>query len=277
MSQMDLDTRWLLWKESLSGEDSNSIFNQISMMVWDTAVYRLILKSRETQIKEHQRLPGLNVRFHMLIDRNYFEVQAMGIRRLIDRFPLDGMKGVYSLGGLIKDIEEYQQLLTREKYLGFHSDQDLFEEFGFDEANQRFDKLSGKNANERNKDDLIIDSMFTKANEIIVSCKKIHDYVDKFIAHSATPQSRELINADEIKITLGQVWSAHKNLYCLAQFILGSLYGAGFSALPWENPSMFETENIPVIGTDTISEYKEIWEEYRKETNGWQLEEFELA
>lgn len=106
-----LEEAWDRWKNCLSDfKDGNSIFNQIITMVWDRAIYRIILRGRELRWEEDAEKPQINTELHNFIDRNYFQTQCATVRRLVDntkRSIIHGDQGVYSLGALVKDIEKH--------------------------------------------------------------------------------------------------------------------------------------------------------------------------
>ena len=86
-----LEETWDLWKNCLSDfDDGNSIFKQITTMVWDTAIYRIILKGREIRWEENAEKPQINGQFHNFIDRNYFQSQCATVRRLVDKSTMRG-------------------------------------------------------------------------------------------------------------------------------------------------------------------------------------------
>jgi hypothetical protein len=87
-------------------------------MIWDTAIFRLIVEGREIQTNKNPDEPAINGALHSFIDRNYFYSQSAFIRRLTDKSSgLTGKKAVYSLRALIDDIHNYRIELTRESFL----------------------------------------------------------------------------------------------------------------------------------------------------------------
>jgi len=72
----DLSNSWKLWQECLFEDDNNSVFSQISNMVWDAAIFHLILESWQIQNRKHIGLPGLNNRLQMFINWNFFAAQC---------------------------------------------------------------------------------------------------------------------------------------------------------------------------------------------------------
>ena len=118
VEKLPLDQAWKNWDACLNGDDPNSIFQQITIMIWDTSIFRIILAARQSQLRKNPQEPEINDALHSFIDRNYFQSQSVCVRRLIDTSSgITGEKGIFSLGALIKDIKDYRQELTREKYL----------------------------------------------------------------------------------------------------------------------------------------------------------------
>jgi hypothetical protein len=46
---ISIEKAWAIWCDCLKGDDENSIFQQISLMVWDTAIFRFVLESRQSR------------------------------------------------------------------------------------------------------------------------------------------------------------------------------------------------------------------------------------
>ena len=116
--KLSLEQAWKNWSDCLNGDDPNSIFQQISTMIWDTAIFHIIIESRQSQIKKNPQEPEINGALHSFIDRNYFQSQSAFIRRLADNsYGLTGKRGVYSLVALINDVFCYRNELTREMFL----------------------------------------------------------------------------------------------------------------------------------------------------------------
>jgi hypothetical protein len=278
-----LQNCWKTWRDCLAGQDPHNVFDQISGMVWETAIYHFILASRTSQLRKYKSLPGFHYHMNRFIDRNYFSVQVAGIRRLTDKYPLRGKKGVFSLRALINDIHEKRNELTRRSFLSlqklpyeYQSNSSQTFEISWDDvwdAHRRFDHLSGRKPQTRTPNDLISERIFTKLEEILDTCREIVTYVDKNIAHAATPESRQFENADEIRLTNKQIWNAHKNIFKVTMFLSGCLYGHGLVPLAWEPPDLFETSNIPVI--DIGLDFESIFRNYREETEIWRLNDAE--
>ena len=129
--------------------------------------------------------PPLNQMMFNLVSEGYWSSLLLGTRRLLDKAPINGPKGVYSIRSVVRDVKESQSWLTRridvEKVLGAQYDLDRLQEqhdrlvatadgpvWGSRElrkseaAHRYFDVLSGVSASERNSSDLISDTAFEK-------------------------------------------------------------------------------------------------------------------
>jgi hypothetical protein len=299
---VSIENAWVIWSDCLKGDDENSIFQQISLMVWDTAIFRFILESRQSQIKKNPDNPPINVSFHSFLDRNYFQAQAASIRRLADRsrYGLMGNKGIYSLYSLIDDISKRRTELTRESFLklrripydytklqqgekefiaqqikennsAFWIPPELDWEVSA-EAHATFDRLCGVQAQNRNQQDIISEKIFSRLKDRLDLCSDITNYVDKYVAHSATPQSRILENVDSAKITVKHIWDAHQTIYEVAEFLSFVLYSEGHVPLAWKSPTLFDNWEAPLLEGEDINRLETVYKEYGEETTRWQLE-----
>ena len=102
-------------------------------------------------------------------------------------------------------------------------------------------------------------------------CEALYEYVNKFLAHSATPESRARVNADEIKITLGSILDAHKIICETAAFIgmkiLNRSFG-GFLAIPQFD--QFKHFEKPWATGETVNKLRKFWGDCGKKTRQWE-------
>lgn len=294
---ISLNQAWKGWIDCLKGDDINSIFQQITLMIWDTAIFRCIIECRQAQIDKNPDKPAINGAFHSFIDRNYFRSQVSNIRRLVDKSSqLTGQKGVYSIHSLINDINNRRNDLTREAFFSlrnmsydFASMQKKEREFikkqsagrGFvavpseldsgsiAETHLTFDRLSGKTQNNRQPSDVISERVFIRLTERLNSCRDITKHVDKFVAHSATPESRAILKTDELRITFNQLWEAQRIIFEITDFLSIILFSEGHMALAIENPNFFQYWETPLIEATDIGRIRNAFEKYRKETEKW--------
>lgn len=284
----------------LKGDDQNSIFRQITTMIWDTAIFRVIMEGRKAKIQQNAEKPEFNSALHNFIDRNYFQAQSATIRRLVDTsFDLTGERGVYSLGALIEDIRKYRSELNRKiffdlrimpydyakiqekeiEFLRKHRNgkwnqipQDLYWE-PIAETHRIFDRLSGVKPDQRSPSDLIDAQVLDRLIERLDECEHITSYVDKFVAHSATPESR--INLSETGIRLSQIWDAQQILFEVANFLRYVLFFETQIPLMIENASFFQFWDKGLFEEDEEFLVRDTLKDYRTETEKWSTSSIE--
>lgn len=298
---MPLTQAWELWQLCLKGNDENSIFQQIYRMVWDAAIFRLILKSRQITATENPENPPINGHLHSFIDRCFFYSQAASIRRVIDpRSGLVGVRGVYSLGALINDISNRRSDLTRELFFqlrllpyDYSKIQDAEREFvlqqvsksdeGFmvppeydweliKDAHVTFDRLSNTNPQDRKPSDIIHERVLPLLLKRVESCIAIARHVDKYVAHSATPESRFSENVKDKQITFKHIWDAHQAIYEVAEFLSSALFSESHVPLAWESPFLYQYWDSPLLDHNQIPMLQETFMDFRKETDCWRLD-----
>lgn len=299
---MPIEKAWEIWIDCLKGNDENSIFKQITIMIWDTAIFRFILESRQIQVGRNPNNPPLNASFHSFIDRNYFQAQVAFIRRLADksRYGLTGRKGIYSLYSLLDDISKRRTELTREVFIELrHLPYDYTDlqrgekefiaqqakenksafwippKFNWQDSAQAhgtFDRLCGVQIRERTPQDVMSEKVFSKLKDKLDLCSDISNYVDKYVAHSATPESRTKENVDSAKITLKQVWDAHQIIYEVAEFLSMVLFSMGNIPLAWKSPSLLKNWESALVESEDISQLELVYKKYEEETTRWRLE-----
>jgi len=301
-NELPLEQTWHAWHDCLKGKDINSIFQQIYRMVWDAAIFRLVLENRKAILEEQPQNPPLNPYFHMFLDRCFFQAQAVSIRRLADKskYGLRGKKGIYSLYSLIDDMKSRRLELTRTKffqlrnlpydYSGLREKERAYitEQFSktsrgvwipkeYDwgpaaEAHVTFDRVCGKNQQERSPNDIIDEKIFTRLIDRLDTCQIVISYVDKFIAHSATPESRSIESTEGVKVTLKHLWDAHQTLYEIAEYLSVTLYSESNVPLAIEPISLFDHWAVPALDGCDTARLSKAYNEYQKESDRWRLE-----
>ncbi|MDP2159004.1 MAG: hypothetical protein Q8K02_00850 [Flavobacterium sp.] len=288
-----IEEAWKNWIDCLIGDDRNSIFQQINLMIWDTSIFRVIVASRKKLVEKNLEGPEINGALHSFIDRNYFQTQCLYIRRIIDPpYAIRGEKGVFSLGALIKDLKNYRSELNREKflfllgkpydyseiqkkeneYLKTHHNCIVPSEYDWwpiEEAHRFFDRLSGVPRTERSPENVISEHVFSRLEEKLKSCESIFHHVNKYIAHSSTPESRKSINPKESGISFNQIWAAQKIVFEVADFLSTALFSTGHMALPIENHNFYQYWEKPMFESDEIGLVRATYKAYSEETKKW--------
>ncbi len=287
---------WLQW---LSGDDRHAVMKQISGMIWDAAVFRVINEARKHAEPDGQGGIRLNGPMHQLITDGFFSIQATGVRRLLDRQKCTGPREVYSLRRLLDDLERNVAIMTRENMLAaeelpydyeavhrafidhvraqieagetgascYSRDLDSYRPKARHEA---IDRLCDVSEDCRSPGDHVRSEVLMKLKEELAPCEQFKTYVDKFIAHAAAPGSRARVNADEIKIPLKRLWEAHEAMFKVAHFVGIHLLGDSIAQpLPFPQFDQFEHMDRPLIETEKMAKLSETWRQYEDETEQW--------
>jgi hypothetical protein len=282
------------WENMLLGDDRHSIRNQIYEMMWDSAVFQCINESRKYALKDDKGNDKRNEMLHSFINQCFFKTQLLSIRRLTDRDTGKVRRNksytVYSLYNLIEDMKKNSALFTRENILAIHGLPYDYEEAlaeyknsidhtkpyfvpqeiaHSEDIHRRIDSIAGIAVEKRSPDDLIplntLKQFEIRLNDIEGLCK----YVDKYIAHSATLESRRNV-PEEIEGALGKVLNAHKVICETASYIGSKLLFCGFGVfLATPQFDQFEYLDEPIASQETIEKLRDLWKKYRRETEQW--------
>ena len=138
-----------------------------------------------------------------------------------------------------------------------------------EEKHQIVDRLSQTTSKNRNPQDTIVDTVFDCLKDKLDGCQSISNYVNKFVAHSATPESRCTIDDFQFQISLRDIWGAHKIIYEVANFLSGILFSVDHMVLPVEGPNFFDFWDEPIIPTEGFDRIHDVLIEYGRETEAW--------
>jgi len=298
------------WESMLVGKDMHSIRNQICNMIWDCAYFQCINESRRYAARDDKGNIKRNGPLHSFINQSFFKTQLLSIRNLTDkdfnRVQQDRPYTVYSLYNLIEDIKKNGAILTRKNILAVRDLPYDYEEvmeclrqntpkikkgnvqiqiWGgrnineiecSEDIHRRIDSIVGIKPDKRNPDDLVLnDDSFKCFDDWLKSSRELYVYVNKYIAHSSTPESRRGVS-DEIEEALRKIFNAHKIICEMASFIGNKILFCGFGeVLPisqygqFDQFDLFEYLDEPIASKETIEKLREFWEKYRRETEQW--------
>jgi len=287
------------WLEVLSGEDRHSISRQLTDMIWDAASFRMVNEARRLAPPDSKGGVQLNWMMHSLMDRGFFASQILAIRRLTDSYSLEGPKGVYSLSGLLKDMQAQRHLLTRaavfaaeglaydyepirRRWRAYADERRSGSETAWatpadldwhkhERRHEAVDMLTGVRPEARRPEDVIQEAVLVNlASKVARASKEIVTYAKKFIAHAATPESRAIVNADDAVLTLNHLWEAHKHLCQVAKFLAIEVLGdscPGLLRIPLFN--QFRHMDKPLIDSSRLGELRELWKQFEEECQSW--------
>lgn len=287
------------WVTCLSGEDRHTIVHQLVRLMWNTATYRIINESRRLAASDGQDGIQQSGLLHVFIDSCFFNSQMSNIRRLCDEYDLVGKRGVFSLIALLRDMKKHCQLLTRRHLLMVENRycdraklvrdrEDWFRQkaaaketsgfvppeldlSGYDNRNTEIDELAGVSAKNRSDQDCVSPEIFDKMeNRVVDACNLISEYVNKFIAHAASPESRQQVQADEAKITLGHLRDAEKVLCQVANFVaIYLLTRTTHMFLATPRYDLFRFIDRPLVTKDGIPSLQKVWDDFANEEQSW--------
>ena len=289
------------WKKCLFGEDRNSVFNQIFRMVWNAAVFKIINEARRIAPADAKGQIEINGMLHHFLDRCFFDSQFLAVRRLTDTaYTLeDSKRGIFSLTALLVDMKANISLMTRANFFAVedleYDPTDIQQrelEYAFEQSksgkgaywssfkgsshdiNSRHDQLDvlcGVSADQRMPTDTVRGEVFDYLlKRIKEASEDVNLHVNKYVAHAATPNSREYSKADDVSITIGHLWDAHKVICQVANFVdVYMLSRAHHSFLPVPQYDHFEHIDKFLVSTEGVEALSKAWHQFQQETDSW--------
>jgi len=228
-----------------------------------------------------------------LVAEGFWSSLLLGTRRLLDRGNIQGIKGVYSIRSVVKDVEVCQPWLNRRVYV----EQVLGAQYDFDRlqqeqqealiaakgrtvwgdpdltkseaAHRHFDSLSGVLPTQRSSSDLISPATFTRIEARLVDLDRIADHVSSHVAHAGNKQSRENKELDNFDIR--DAHAALKKLKEIADLVGVWFANEGGTGLATYLGDQFAGLDHPLIETTALAELEEQWRSLDREIAGWSI------
>jgi hypothetical protein len=289
-----LRNKWLDW---LIIDSFHAIRPQVHDLLWDYAVFISINELRKISQTAARKSVGFNRTVLNLFDSGFVATQSMRIRRLTEHQPEAQTKEVISLRGIIKDLKDNIELITRKNYVtiydrpynyekarkienglinygnGIHVDTMKSEGPLAWEVSERshlkFDKLSCVSITERRANDLIDIDYFNKLQSKLSICDDIIQFSNKFIAHAASQTSRIGLTNRQTKVTLKKLEDIHKSIYQVTNSILNDIFGESMGGLPVPAFPLFENLEKSWATESDIEALEKFWHEYERKVSTW--------
>lgn len=299
-SLLKLRERREAWIRCLDGKDPNSIGSQLRRMIWDAASFRVIDGAQRLATRAQADQPMVNPLWRTLLDRCFFESQALAVRRQLDQSGLNGRRGVFSLRSLINDmrIPEHRRLLTRRNLFAIAGiDMDLEQASEREDSEMRqntsenpdadlvelssctwqierlhglMDDLCEVTAAARSADDVVADTVFTGLLRRLDGVGAFGERVTKWLAHAATPESRACLQDTSLPKIQDELAHAHEILCRCFALIDGCL-------LRWESYrfllrpkfDVLEHMDAPIATAQALPALRRNWREYDDITTTW--------
>jgi len=296
MSDVDvLKSRLPEWKDRLSGSDVHSIGPQIARLLWRSAFYRSLNESRRFLPDGTEGRKRANESLHELIDDGYFIANLTALRRLLDKGSTSGLRGVYSLLGLIRDVRDNVMFITRANVLearGLEYDFEPIRQRAREDAwqgakakgDQAFfispdgwaeseywhrvmDRLCGVEADNRSSCDTPDQNKLEwLLNELEGRGRNVQGWVDKFVAHAASPVSRQTLHLEQQSMSLAKLWLAERVVVRTASFVSHNFVnGTNIGGVPVPQFDQFAHLDGPFIHASALPAMHRAWRQHCNE------------
>ena len=204
------------WKQAFEG-DEQAILPTLVNFTWNYAAYSTVIQIVRQAPEDDDGRKKLNSMVLDLLAGGYWANAILAIRRLVDRGPFNGPRGVNSLWALIQDVKANRENLTREVYVEtiaglpyeYEIIRDRYWEFvkaqppgvvrvprdlWYEPSEQRheeFDWLSGVASDLRSRNDLVRADIFTRLESRLGRLDQVANHATIYFAHAATEASRQ--------------------------------------------------------------------------------------
>ena len=261
------------WIEQLSGGDRNSVSNQLTDLSWDMASYEIVATAVELAPKSADGFVKLNALPIELIQRGFLASFMVYIRRLNDR-----NADANSFRRILLDMKRHGNLFTRENMLAaeeFEYDYEKLERsparFISKLRHEQIDQLAGVSVQDRSPSDCINKDVFENLRgKLDASTKKVADYVNNFLAHSAGPHARGRSLVGSASISYEELRNCHKCFCEVTGFLLGQVFYVGNPPmLAFPQYDQFECIDRPLVSVEDVPKLKEKWRALQDESHTW--------
>lgn len=279
-----LNEKFKEWEKWYS-EDDDSICAQIRDMLLDAAVFFAINEARRYATTDAQGNPQLNELVHGLINRSFLKTQTLSIRRLCEKQDKRNKikRDIISLGRLINEIKENKALLTRKNILSAlelpydyqkainvgrltDNSRKVTEGALSENVHKNIDLLAGVKPAQRQPNDTVLDKVFDQLNKWLCKCEPIVNFVNKTVAHTATPESKGKVPEEDLKVSLAKIRNAHCRIVKIAVYI-GRYFFYKSTDRTIFLPSYadkFEHFEKPWVRQEDIAKLENCWSQYEK-------------
>ncbi|WP_372501608.1 hypothetical protein P7L66_23855 [Tistrella mobilis] len=280
------------WRDAFRDE-TTGIHRTIQDLLWNYAAFRTTVRIVRLSNEKRGSRPPLNQMMFNLVSEGYWSSLLLGTRRLLDKAPINGPKGVYSIRSVVNDVKASQNWLTRriyvEKVLDAQYDLDRLHQEQHDHlvaangrpvwgdpelmksqaAHRHFDVLSGVSPSGRNPSDLISATVLEKIETRLASLDRIAEHVNSHVAHAGNKQSRQDRELGDFDIR-----DAEKTLRQLKE--IADLVGVWFAneggaGLATYLGDQFEGLDHAVVDSADLADLLEQWRLIDREIAEWSI------
>ncbi len=263
------------WGLSINGEDVNSVRNQIYALIYDKAVSLTYV--------ELSKKPNSDLNIPLIQDfsfRHYIQIQCLRLRKITDSRP-----DVYSLKRIVDDMRKHRFVLTRENILNHNGvalnlndavvkekewlkDRELGVPFsrsytdslGYKKrVHEQLDKVCGNQLMDQMKLEI-----FTELDDKLAGVVEISNFVNKLVAHSATPESRKKVSHNDLVVSIVKIDKAMEDITGVYAFLLLFVCGSSTSLVPvgWE-------QDMGELFKGELRSVSKVWDDFDETTKKW--------
>lgn len=289
------------WLYILNGDPDHAIWKQISTMLWNDAIFRMVNESRRLSALADYKSSARNWSIASFMDQGFVAVQTLSIRRLMDKAALKPERQVVSLRRILDDIKAHRELITRENYVSYDGlpyDPEPGERafmksladkgdgvsvqwlpisgpqaWSFSHStHEQFDRLSGVAPDKRSWNDLIANEVFDKIEAMLSESgwQDIAEFGNKFIAHAADAHSRSTLLDGQSGFSLDKLARCHQGICRAAAAIYGPLlWEGGTGLLPVPQFDQFDGLEAGWLMPEDIKGLSEFWGAHVRNVESW--------
>jgi len=286
------DQRIAAWRDAFQDE-TTGIHRTIQDLLWNYAAFRTTVRIVRLANEKGGARPPLNQMIFNVVSEGFWSGLLLGTRRLLDKAPINGPKGVYSIRSVVSDVGASRGWLNRqiyvEKVLNAPYDLDrLLQEqhdslvaakgrpvWGDPElmkseaAHRHFDVLSGVSPSERSPGDLISPTVLAKIEARLADLDRIAEHVSSHVAHAGNKQSRQNKELGDFDIRDAQ--ETLRRLKEVADLVGIWFANEGGAGLATYLGDQFDGLDHAVVDTDDLADLEEQWRLIDREIAGWSI------
>jgi AbiU2 len=287
----------------LKEDEEHSIASQLSELFWHDASFRAFNHARRTNT-ESRKNAAVAPLLASYLDNAYVQGEVLAVSRLTDS-PAEGLdRGVVSLPTVIKFVRDNRACITRETYvcydgLPFDCEAAAAAEhkanphepgvhwvavppsFYSQCAREIFDRLSGKAADRRRRDDQIKPGLLKWLERHLEGddTRKIRLHRNKVLAHPADRASRGGGPAERLGVTLESIDGLHKRLLEIGEVLSWTVLGEPLLGTPIAIPQFDQFEGFDRVFTfpEDLKSLGQLWTEMTRETEDWSRNSLDAA
>ncbi|MDI4665038.1 hypothetical protein K9U40_11955 [Xanthobacter autotrophicus] len=282
------------WRRAFETEE-NAVVPTLSAFAWNYAAFTTVVRVVDHAPVDAEGEKQLNGMVLELLRSTFWGSAVLAIRRMVDRGPLIGPKGVNSLAAIVNDARARRGKITRrvfiEEIAGLEYDFEAIDQRHWEHVSseppdkalwvpadlnpepsrnrhREFDFLSGVAADSRSPADLIQLWVFDRLDARLARLESVADHATIHFAHPATAESQTGRGLETWG--LNDANDAMKLLAETAELVgRWFLYSGIGDVLPHPQYDQFAHLDKPLVAPAVIPQLHAEWEKFSQEAAQW--------